>query len=72
MATHAAVNEGSKFCRFCGGPTTERGGFCWCENAPSEKCELLIRSKRSYCELCGKRDPGGEVCRHCQRLGLLP
>jgi hypothetical protein len=55
MATPGAVNSGSNFCRDRGGPTTTRGGFQWCENTqPKLKCELLGRTKRKFCEWCGK------------------
>jgi hypothetical protein len=61
MATSAAVNAGSHFCRDCGGPITERGGLAWCENTttqgqqqiPQDRCDNLGRQRRRFCEECG-------------------
>jgi len=57
MATRDAVNPGAKYCRFCGGPITQRGDFAWCENNPSVVCENMHRDTRKYCEHCGKANP---------------
>ncbi len=32
MATTAAVSSGSRFCRDCGGPVTNREELAWCVN----------------------------------------
>jgi hypothetical protein len=70
MATTAAVNVGSQFCRDCGGPITERGGLAWCENTttqgqqqiPQDRCENLGRQHRRFCEQCGLPVNGIQPC----------
>jgi hypothetical protein len=70
MATSAAVNAGSRFCRDCGGPITERGGLSWCENTTTQgeqqfsqdRCENLGRQRRRFCEHCGRRVNGVQPC----------
>ena len=70
MATSAAVNGGSKFCRDCGGPITERGGLAWCENTTThgqqkdrkDRCDNLGRERRRFCEQCGKPVQGVQPC----------
>jgi len=70
MATGAAVNAGSRFCRACGGPITERGGFAWCANTtthgeqqvPQDSCENLGRHRRRFCEQCGLPVDGLQPC----------
>jgi hypothetical protein len=73
MATRAAVNAGSRFCRDCGGPITERGGFAWCENgAPQDVCANSTRIDRRFCEHCGEADPGPGACTHCGQRSTNP
>lgn len=70
MATSAAVNVGSQFCRDCGGHITSRGGLAWCENTtmegqqqiPRDHCENLGRQRRRFCERCGLRVNGVLPC----------
>lgn len=70
MATTAAVNAGSHFCRDCGGPITERGGLAWCENTtthgqqqvPQDRCENLGRLRRRFCEECALPVDGEQPC----------
>jgi len=66
------VTNGSRFCRFCGGETTRRDGFTWCENRPDEACEQRGRADRLYCERCGSESPTGVWCGHCRQVALVP
>lgn len=70
MATSAAVNAGSLFCRDCGGQITERGGLAWCENTTTvgkqqiaqDRCQNLGRLGRRFCEECGLPVNGVQPC----------
>jgi hypothetical protein len=49
MATR--VNDGSKFCRDCGGLISEWNGETWCMK---EECRPLGPANRRFCEHCGE------------------
>ena len=75
MATRAAVNQGSQFCRHCGGPITARGGFAWCQNIqPLAECDNLTHYNRLFCEHCCWPNPGPGQCPNprCGRIPTLP
>lgn len=80
MATRRAVNSGSGFCRDCGGQITTRESFAWCENTTivdhqqeaKDLCENLTRFNRRFCEHCGSRVVGVEVCGNCGSTATQP
>src|SRR3989338_1112526 len=80
MATHKAVNAGSRFCRDCGDPVTSRGGLAWCENMPSsgiqldskDPCRNLTKNNRIFCEHCQHRIEGPMICPGCRSKATIP
>lgn len=71
MATKAAVNAGSKFCRDCGGPIPPAELVAWCPNTTThghqqisqDHCRNLSRDERRFCEECGQPVSGIIPCR---------
>src|SRR4051794_4948542 len=79
VATGRNVNEGSAFCRDCGGPTVTGGGRSTCSNTTTQGtqqvaqdvCDNLAWHRRRFCERCGCPVGTGAHCTNPQ-CGLPP